>query len=492
MMPGEKHRPAPRNVSLGYVRLSGRDEKEQVAPAVQREAVARLSHENGWQLELYDESKTGLHSARKRTNLPEWDKLYERALSDPCVAAVLFYDLSRGWRQAEAFQREVAGLTEKGVRVICAVEGEIRFNSADSQLIWGFRANISEYESAKTSERLRKHYAMRREQGIYTGQRAPFGLTRKGKATDGTLSFEPNEDLRVVVAFLELYTSRPVGLRQCATLLRKEGYYWRNVQREKIPLRSWHLLFTLRHLDHYRGHVPAALLHRTLRTRQERGVAHSAPKTRPPVLLYAVLCCAKCGDKFTQRYVQYDSSVYYSTYRHTDSVSCPDANRIITTRKVDPQVWDYLRRQSAYWRANLDDILDRAAQASDPAPALVPLRERHDKVVVTLAALPRKIAEDLITPAEGRALRAEYEAELAELRERLATAPPPAPVVDPDTVRAIVSDASGLIDLLAQGAEIDPNLGNTFMRELFERITLEGDKVVAIVPRAEYAALFSS
>ena len=172
-----------RDLALLYIRLSFRGYGDEVSPEIQLNGCAEDARRYGVtysESEVYDEGE-GHHSARNRDNLPAWEALYERALTDPRVAAVFCYDLARGFRYTIAIRQVAEELDKHGVKLIFHKEGLFDIRTAHGKFTGTMHAAAAEWYAHTISEKMQEHYAKLRAKGVYTGHRAPLGLNALAK-----------------------------------------------------------------------------------------------------------------------------------------------------------------------------------------------------------------------------------------------------------------------------------------------------------------------
>src|SRR6266516_2917548 len=158
--------------AFGYVRLSKFD-GEGISPTRQRDAIARLAADRGWELvDVFEDLDV---SAFKRVKRPGLDVMLSR-LDD--TDAVICYRIDRLARSSQEFSRLLESFAGSKVQFV-ATDLHVD-DTASGRLIRDLMARLAEFESDNIGERSRAMMRHERERGEWVG-RVPFGWKVKDK-----------------------------------------------------------------------------------------------------------------------------------------------------------------------------------------------------------------------------------------------------------------------------------------------------------------------
>lgn len=476
-----------RNRALVYARLSGVEDDE-LSPEIQikkcTEIIARDGYIHNAGRDVYQDTDKGMHSARKRDNIPQWYALLERVKADPSIAAVCVYDLQRAFRDVTAMLSEAEQLARSGVTLVRVRGGPIDLHSADGRRRAIDDANNAEYESRKTSERLRDHYQELRDLNINYSHTAPLGLQRTGKRHK--VVWSTTDDFKTIVLLCEIYVADDIGSPLIARALNKKGCTWINRKGERVPIKPTTIRKTINTIEKYGPFLPPALYENVLRTREARaGRKRNSPRRElPTLLLRRVLYCSKCKCRYTtmhqQVHVYRGKKQYaYDVYIHRGE-NCDVEPRTLRAYKINAQVMERLDWLQHLSKEEKQTIVERMCEA--PAGEAVDARHLRDKITLQLRNLESAYLAEDFGPLEEA--RAGYRKRRAELEKRLAELPPESKTRRVGAAFANQQDARTWLDhlteTLALAEIVAPEEANRLMRDLFERIEIDGRNVKTV------------
>lgn len=166
----------PPATAVIYARISSDPEGRELGVERQeadcRELAARLGVEV---LGVYRENDTGA-STRSRKARPKYDALMERVRGGG-VGVILAYSNSRLSRRPREWDDVITFAEETGVQVRTVASGSFDYSTADGRATARTIAAWDAAEAERTSERVRRSFDQRAEQGKPHGP-VPFGWTR--------------------------------------------------------------------------------------------------------------------------------------------------------------------------------------------------------------------------------------------------------------------------------------------------------------------------
>lgn len=487
------------SIALTYQRLSG-VEGDEVSPEIQRRANLRVVQQLGFQCmeahhtrggDIYEDTEKGMHSAYKRTNIPDWDALIERARSDKRVGVVVAYDMQRAFRNVRAMLDEAELLNSFGVKLIRARGGEVDIQSADGRRRAIDDANAAEYHSRKTSELLRDNYAWLREEGIMYTHKPGMGLKRSGK--NAGVKWETNEEFSTIVRMCEIYSEFDVGSPTLARKMNAEKLTWVNLKGERVRVKPTTVRNAINTIEKYEKFLDQELFANVIRVRTARaGRKGNSPKTRhDPLLLRKLLVCARCGGHYTTIHnftfkKTTGERKKWSYYVHApNEAGCDNSKKAPSSNSLHEQFWKRIAKIEDLSVEDRNAILDRMVQP--PSPAVLDTRHAREKLTTTLRNLEAAyLAEDFGPLDKARAF---YRKQRAQLEREIAELPPPPKIVparfDDRDDAAIWLD--NLVETLILGESLAPEEANRLMRSLFLRITMDGAELKDIDYQPEIA-----
>lgn len=472
-----------RHTALIYARLSNRERGEagNISPTLQIAKCQHVASERGYIVnpqsyqddgDIYLESE-GKHSARSRRNLPAWRALEQRMQTDASIAAVIAYDLSRAFRNTEAMLKFARICQQHNIKLIFALDGEVDIRTATGKMLTTVKAAFAEHYSHYVSERLLDHFAALRAKGVYAGHRAPFGLKRIGNAPN--ISFEPTKDLRVIRAWLELYTSRDIGTPEGARQMNLRGYQWKDRTGKPRPVSVWDLIQTLEILETYKPFLDAKLYHRALTRRAQRAnrSGNGNLSTHPPHLLKGLLYCV-CGARYVSANETLKSGDIGQYYRHAYlNLDCPHRRKTVA-RKIDAQIWKRLERLNQLSDADKNDIAQKIATPPQEDTHEDSLLKRQRLETALREAEAALIYKD-ITRERFLELKTEILLQLEELQPTEAETLNIVPTLE--EARAMLED---LTSALRDASTLLPEQTNLLMRDIFTRIVIQSTEIVDV------------
>lgn len=454
-----------RHIALCYLRLSNRGKLEVSIDTQRARCLAECSR-LGLTPIFYEEG-LGKHSANTRKNLPQWDALLQRALTDPSVYAVLAHDHERAFRNVTAARQTSDALDKVGVKLIFAVSGEVDTLTASGKMMYTITAAFAEHYSNYVSEKLLDHFETLRSKGIYAGHRAPFGLKRVGNAPQ--VSFETTPALQVIEAWLTLYTSRDIGTTHGAEVMNDKGHRWKNRFGEVRKIIPEDLQYTLEILDVYQPFLPALLYRKAKRRRKDRAnhKANGQQTVYPPLLLRGLLSCHLCGASYACVNQADHYGHMHGYYRHRTGTGCKNVVKPSATN-VDEMVWRYLL--AIQWTPEFTAAIVTALTTPPDLTPRLDTQLAKEKLERRLKNYQQMLADEDITRAQFLAHKAEILAAKAAL--------PDLPEVESETMSA--EEAETLVASLVASLN-DPEAGtpyakNKAMHVLFGRISIEGER----------------
>lgn len=475
-----------RHKALLYARISGARDGRETSPAVQIERCYRAALDRARTVDpktdIYMDADKGSHSAFTRANIPGWNKLESRALSDPEVADVIIDSPDRGWRNTRIMLNFEASIKKLGVKLVFVDSGEVDTDTPTGMLQFTVRGILAEIYSRETSWRIRtKHYEPLRARGKYLGHQAPPGLKRTGSRFDVKLI--PGPGLPVIVEFLKLYL-QDYGTPGAAKELEKRGL---------IPAGHWarwrvKLKTILAKIDkgYYDGNIEPSLL-AAVKHEHKKRLSESRRTRRPKhstiPLLWQLLVCAKCGRRYTTSRVHYPYGARSQTnFVHAEPRS-PGCIGQISSRKADKQAFAWLDRLSGI----SPEVLDQAARSlsGPPADGAPDLELRIAKLDQRLKGYELMCADGDITRERYRQIKAEIDSQIKELgKERQADA---GVLWTYDGARLFLDELVGAN--FPELAKSDPERANRLLRSFFARVVVGEKRILTFEPYPEFGML---
>lgn len=161
----------------GYVRISKLDQ-DTTSPKRQRDAIAKLCHERGWELARTYED-LDLSAFNRRVRRPGFEQMMSR-LGE--YEAIVFWRIDRLSRSVGDFDAILRSCQEAGVKLV-STDHNIDTSTAMGKAFVQISSVFAELESGTLSERSRQMIAHKQGNGEWIG-RVPFGFRRDGKGLE--------------------------------------------------------------------------------------------------------------------------------------------------------------------------------------------------------------------------------------------------------------------------------------------------------------------
>lgn len=432
--------------------------------------------------DLFADTDKGQHSAYKRDNIPAWNALEKRVESDPTVADVAAYDASRCYRNVAEAIAGAKRFHKYGVQLVFGREGPVDLDSADGEYRFIDAANRAQYESRKTTERLRVTYDQWRERGLYMGHKPPCGLKLVGTRYDRHLEQSdekpkgcPHTYFATVVRWLELYRSG-LGMGRAAQHLNAEGYKWHGPHGEPVVVKAQRLNDTLIRLRLYQPFLDPKLYRACMRLRGERagGKANHAPQKYPALLAQRVIRCDRCGARLSVYNHRTPYGKVWRGYRHGAN-GCAWSDRLIAESYVAPRVWIQLERLERIPFSDVEAAWKRVERPARRTDARAEKQAELERLRGTLAGIDSALLDAGFSEeskARYRVKLKDVERRIKEVEGELAAIPATSEELplSRDELRELWGN---LTRVLKRRAE--PNVVNAVVRAVFERITVDYD-----------------
>lgn len=296
--------------ALIYVRVStDRQAQKGLSIPAQKDKCLTYAHEKGYEVDEQTDIYSDEGESARTTKRPEFMRLWERCKADKNIKAVIVYDLSRFARDRIDFALVKDDLVKSGIK-ICSVTENID-ETATGQFLEGMLSSVAEFYSRQSGEKISLGMLSKAQSGVWPNK-APFGYKncRDGSGSDKDKRWiEVDEDEAIwVKKVFNLYITGKYSLRELANVLSKQNFPMR--ESKKLRQGFLHYIITnpiyIRKISYkgevYDGQHPAIVDEAIFQKAQdilfERGKGSDrSQKHRFP--LKSILCCAKCGAKYT-------------------------------------------------------------------------------------------------------------------------------------------------------------------------------------------------
>lgn len=475
-----------RTIALCYLRLSGRNEKE-ISIDIQKDACIALCKRFAWVPQFFEEGEgqVGQFSARKRLNLPVWASLYQRALTDSNIAAIVSYDLSRVFRRTETALFCAEELAKVNVRLMRATGGEFAVDTPENKFRATIEAGMAEYESFKATSRLLDHYAKVKQRRGHAGHKFMFGLDRQGSSKNDSEHWTPDENFPHVLTILRLYATGAYGMPALVSKLIDLGISWRGRDDQPTapnPMTLWEFLHRIEFYKPFVDDIDPTLIARVVRVRDGRK-AHKdnhRPQKQSSFLLRHVLYCAACGTRYVQSaerdWRNKQNGSIYRSYRHYHNPRCPTLKRRYTMVSIDHQ---FLVAVGELYEKLMPGELD-ALLSRPETPDTHRTRDRRATLDKRQAKFEDMLADNLISQERYLAAIARLDQERAQLGEPISPEPA-SKTIAPVEYRALLGS---VVEILAAGMTLYPDAANRAVCNLFDRVCLDADGIISAVTLA--------
>jgi DNA invertase Pin-like site-specific DNA recombinase len=399
--------------AYGYIRKSVvHDAARMLSPEMQESAIRRLAASNGDE-DLVLLSDLDVSGTKRRDRRPGWDELL-RAVEEGEATAVYAYSLSRFARSVSQLA-DFFELCERAKVRVRVDRDQIDTSTATGKLVGNVLASLAQFEADVASERVKDAFAAKR-------LRDP-DWAGPGNRQYGAM---PGEDAQVVVdAFLEARS-----YDGAARLLNDRGVAAR------LGGAVWH------------GSTVSAIVRRedpdAVGPDSNRG--RGAKAGRRSFRLARLLVCGTCGTRLTGSMDGKSSLVRY--YCHRAKVM-PHARGWVTEAKVLPLV------------------ADEAERAALQVRRLQKGRPEDEAALAALAAKRTRILENYDDGLYDKPVRDARLLEVAEAESKFSTRRWVSRMKFPPEVVEHVDDDGVMVPAG------DPGRVNSYLRRLFERVTVD-------------------
>lgn len=452
-----------------YTRLSYA-RGEDVSIARQVAICSEVAKSHGWKPVVFQEHE-GHRSGRSEAARPAWRELKEAIATDSDFVALIVADISRASRSVVDFFRLMADLAKRKQQLISLKEN-FDTTSASGRAMLGMVAVFNAWFSEDLSDRQRIYATAIRKSGGYVG-RVPFackllskGAGRKLGLSDETYTYKgkTRRYADTLLAWLRLYAGeRPIGITRGAETLNDAGYRTRGNKPVKVKT----VFNILRSVERgtYDGVIDDALLNRVrarMKERTQRKENGRDPQ-RPPLLLWRIVFCPDCGNRFTVR----EDARGKKAYTHWTG-ACSN-NSTVGYRHLDDEAKDLLRRLVTFTpeqKRSIAAVVAKATQTSDDNRYEILTEKLHKLDAWAVSAMP-----------DNPGLRAQYEREHARLTLELDSLSPQkkiAPVSEEQALAALDNFAS----MVERTETANGWLANHAVRSVFAKLYVKNSHIV--------------
>ena len=469
--------------AAGYIRVSTEEQaREGYGLAAQEQAVRAYCQAQGWELvEVYADAGRSGSSTRDREALA---KLLEEA-QNGALERVVFWKLDRLARNLRDLLEICDRLEALGVGIV-SVQESFDTGTATGRMMRNVLGSLAEFERETIVDRIKAGIAEKARQGELVGP-LPLGYTRD---ESGAVILDSGTAPLIRDAFVRYATGR-YSLREMARWANDMGL--RSVKGNVIDRLNIRKILTnvayTGQVAYYLRHgggvvaegnhpliVDSTLFAKVQETLARRRYPHpSRPHGREPYPLTGVAVCGACGSSLLGCAVTVEKRWRYRYMR------CSIAQRqgrdacvqpMVRAERLEDQIAAYvggMRLPPEYLGEVVAELRRRRPRASDDGEV--------QRLQRQLERWRRLYVLDEID--EDRCRR-----EAAPLKKRLAELERPPEVLDVERALTYLRDVGKL------WAESPRALQRDFVREVFERIVVEGPEIAAITPRSLYAPLF--
>ncbi len=467
--------------AAGYIRVSTAEQaREGYGLAAQEQAVRSFCQAHGWDLtEIYSDAGRSGSSIQQRESL-------SRLLEDAQAGAferVVFLKLDRVARNLRDLLGICDGLEEAAVGIV-SIQESIDTGTATGRMIRSVLGALSEFERDTIIGRIKDALAEKARQGEILG-RLPLGYMRD---EDGAVVADPVIGPLVRAAY-ERYNTGAHSLLDLAIwaadvgLRSNEGNPLDRVSIRKLLCNITYAGMVTHHGKVVgKGKHPAivdsalfAAVQETMHSRKREFSPPTRPFGREPYPLSGVASCDSCGADLLGVSRNVEGKYRYSYYRCSTTHrqgkhAC--AQKMVRTPVLETQIAEYvggMRLPPEYLGEVVAEFRCRQPR-NDDAEEFVSLRRQRERW------------RRLFVMGEIDATR--LKTETAPIKKRLAEIERPQEVLDVEAAVSYLRDVGTL------WAESPRNLQREFVREVFQRIGVEGKQITTITPKSQYAPLF--
>ena len=468
--------------AVGYVRVSTEEQaREGYGLAAQEQSVRAHCQAHGWELvEIYSDA------GRSGKNIKQREAL-NRLMADAQTGAferVIFWKFDRLGRNLRDLLAICDRLDEAGVGIV-SIQENIDTGTAIGRMQRSLMGAFAEFERDTIVDRIKVALAEKARQGEILGP-LPLGYVRD---EDGAIVADPIVGPLIRTAY-ERYSTGTYSMRDMASWATQVGLRsTAGNPLDRLSIRKLLSNITYTGQVSYRGTVvsngkhpaivDAALFTAVQETARSRNRYHAPaqPFGKQPYPLSGVATCGYCSTSLVGMTRSQKSDRYrYSWYR------CSTAHRrgkhackqpMVRTHLLEDQIASYvggMRLPPEYLGEVVAELRSRQQYRNDDPGEAASLQRQQDRW--------RKLF--VMGEIDDRALKAET----APLKARLAEIDRPREVLDVEAAVNYLRDVGSL------WAESPRSLQREFVREVFQRITVEGKQVTTIIPHPAYAPLF--
>lgn len=468
-----------------YIRVSSEMQVEGYSLQEQRAICREFAEAKGWEvLQVYEDEA----ESAKTDDRPQFQQMIAAAAQRQFDAIIVmrFDRFARNRRDMENYLHQ---LNEWGVEVF-SVREQINQNTASGQAYLGMVSVFSQFYSDQLSENVTVSKAARAKKDKLWNSAIPFGYAVHYKKDGGDSRPYPDpQDAAGVQLAFEKYAIGQYSYNDIARVLNEAGYRPKGRGKRALPLFSKDTVedilknrFYLGEIN-YKGewypgiHEPlisAELFDACTAVRQRRSKRHgtTAPATSRVYILTGIGRCARCGEHLRGTYSSCSQRRYYRDPSRQKAGACDQ--RQIRADEAEAALGTFLGglQLPENWQ---QQVLARVqAEFGNPREVAVE-KQRLEKLLHRLKQL--YLLDDL-SEAEYLQQRTTAQAALAALT------PPTLP--DLERGAALLQDF-GALWTAAEPAE-RRQLAHTLLNTVY--LDADGDLVVALEPRPQFALLF--
>jgi site-specific DNA recombinase len=469
--------PAAQRRAVAYVRESTEEQGKGFSPEGQRQAIASYAREHGF--ELLDEYMD-FESGRKVDKRDEFQRLIGDAGAHKFDAVLVFHTSRFARNTIEAKHYKKLLRSELGIEVISVTQPLGDTNDPAAFLAESVHEIFDEYYSVSLSFWTTMGLKEKARQGFLTGGLA-WGYL-KGEAG---IAIPDPERAPLVLAIFEIYATGRYSHRDIAQWLNDRGQrttrgnlFCADTVRDMLGNLTYCGYVTAQRSTskEIRGkHEPLIseeLFNRCADLRRQRTTTKNPGRPSPNYLLRSIVRCERCGGRMHgQTSGKKKEPRYYCanrSKRHTCNQPLAHADKIenqiaafVAAFKPSTAMRDEILHRLASEEPGDEDTTRRQRQLKDRRKRLRDLYELGDLDKATYVSKRDAIDTELDTLAPG-------------------------PSPDLDGARAILEDFATFWK-----TEPNPEPRRELLAQLFERVWIDGQRIVAVKPTAAFAGLFA-
>lgn len=468
--------------AVGYIRVSTEEQvREGYGLAAQEQAVRAYCQAHGWDLtEIYSDAGRSGKSMKQREAL-------NRLMDDAEAGAferVIFWKLDRLGRNLRDLLSICDRLEGVGVGIV-SIQESIDTGTAAGRMVRSFLGAVAEFERDIIVDRIKVALAEKARQGEILG-RLPLGYKRD---EDGAVAVDAVIGPLVRAAY-ERYNTGAHSMLDVATWAGDVGLRSNEGNPlDRVSVRKLLSNITYAGMVTYHGKVvgkgkhPAivdaalfAAVQETMHSRKREFSPPTRPFGREPYPLSGVASCDSCGADLLGVSRNVEGKYRYSYYRCSTTHrrgkhAC--AQKMVRTPVLETQIAEYvggMRLPPEYLGEVVAELRSRHQHRDDRPDELLSLQRQQERW------------RELFVMGEIDATR--LKTETAPIKKRLSEIDRPQEVLDVEIAVSYLRDVGSL------WAESPRSLQREFVREVFQRIGVEGKQITTITPKPQYAPLF--